>query len=172
MASGTVYFRGSDPSLMFGVWIALDPATTENGCMELIPGSHRAGPVPHIPHPDINLCTIDPRYVHPEQRVAVPLGPGDTLVFSSLAHHYTAANRWVCAGARCSSTIIRLGWIGHRWRRIARCTMTMRGNMPGAPYRAASRSGRNRDFCRVRCVRWLWLKSAPLHGRRTASRMA
>lgn len=87
------YFRGSDPSLMFGVWIALDPATTENGCMELIPGSHRAGPVPHIPHPDINLCTIDPRYVHPEQRVAVPLGPGDTLVFSSLAHHYTAANR-------------------------------------------------------------------------------
>ena len=55
------YFRGSDPSLMFGVWIALDPATTENGCMELIPGSHRAGPVPHIPHPDINLCTIDPR---------------------------------------------------------------------------------------------------------------
>ena len=27
------YFRGSDPNLMFGVWIALDPATHENGCM-------------------------------------------------------------------------------------------------------------------------------------------
>ena len=34
------YFRGSDPNLMFGVWIALDPATRENGCMEVIPGSH------------------------------------------------------------------------------------------------------------------------------------
>lgn len=87
------YFRGSDPGLMFGVWIALDPATTENGCMELIPGSHLAGPAPHIPHPDINLCTIDPRFVHAERRVAVPLDPGDALVFHSLAHHYTAANR-------------------------------------------------------------------------------
>ena len=38
------YFRGSDPNLMFGVWIALDPATRENGCMEVIPGSHLRGP--------------------------------------------------------------------------------------------------------------------------------
>lgn len=87
------YFRGSDPNLMFGVWIALDPATTENGCMELVPGSHLGGPVPHVPHEDINLCTIDPRFVRADRRVAIPLEPGDALVFHSLAHHYTAANR-------------------------------------------------------------------------------
>ncbi len=87
------YFRGSDPGLMFGVWIALDPATRENGCMEVIPGSQRAGPVPHIPHEDINLCTIRPDHLHAERRVAVPLDPGDALVFHSLTHHYTAANR-------------------------------------------------------------------------------
>ena len=87
------YFRGSDPSLMFGVWIALDPATRENGCMEVIPGSHRAGPVPHIPHEDINLCTIRPDHLHAEGRTAVPLDPGDALIFHSLTHHYTAANR-------------------------------------------------------------------------------
>jgi copper chaperone CopZ len=45
------YFRGSDPHLMFGVWIALDPATRENGCMEVIPRSHLAGPAPHVPRP-------------------------------------------------------------------------------------------------------------------------
>lgn len=87
------YFRGSDPGLMFGVWIALDPATRENGCMEVIPGSHRAGPVTHVPHEDINLCTIRPDQLHAERRVAMPLDPGDALVFHSLTHHYTAANR-------------------------------------------------------------------------------
>lgn len=87
------YFRGSDPALMFGVWIALDAATRENGCMQVIPGSHRAGPVAHIPHEDINLCTIRPDHLHADRRVAVPLDPGDALVFHSLMHHYTAANR-------------------------------------------------------------------------------
>ena len=87
------YFRGSDPGLMFGVWIALDPAKRENGCMEVIPGSYHVGPVPHIPHEDINLCTIRPDHLHAGRRVAVPLDPGDALVFHSLTHHYTAANR-------------------------------------------------------------------------------
>ena len=87
------YFRGSDPNLMFGVWIALDPATRENGCMEVIPGSHLRGPAPHVPAEDINLCTIRPDLVHREDRVAVPMDPGDALVFHSLIHHYTAANR-------------------------------------------------------------------------------
>lgn len=87
------YFRGSDPNLMFGVWIALDPATRDNGCMEVIPGSQLRGPAPHIPAEDINLCTIRPDLVHLEERVALPMDPGDVLVFHSLIHHYTAANR-------------------------------------------------------------------------------
>jgi phytanoyl-CoA hydroxylase len=70
------YFRGSDPSLMFGVWIALDPA-----------------PAPHVRHQDINLCTVRPDLVRLRDRVALPMEPGDVLIFSSLIHHYTAANR-------------------------------------------------------------------------------
>jgi phytanoyl-CoA hydroxylase len=87
------YFRGSDPGLMFGVWIALDPATLDNGCMEVIPRSHLAGPAPHVPHPDINLCTVRPDLVRLPDRVALPMEPGDALIFHSLIHHYTAANR-------------------------------------------------------------------------------
>jgi phytanoyl-CoA hydroxylase len=87
------YFRGSDPQLMFGVWIALDPATRENGCMEVIPGSHLRGPAPHVPAEDINLCTIRPDLVRLDDRVALPMEPGDVLIFHSLIHHYTAANR-------------------------------------------------------------------------------
>ncbi len=87
------YFRGSDPGLMVGVWIALDPATPENGCMEVIPGSHLRGPAPHVPAEDINLCTIRPDLVRLADRVALPMDPGDVLIFHSLIHHYTAANR-------------------------------------------------------------------------------
>jgi phytanoyl-CoA hydroxylase len=87
------YFRGSDPNLMFGVWMALDPATRENGCMEVIPASHLRGPAPHVPAEDINLCTIRPDLVHLRDRMALPMNPGDALIFHSLIHHYTAANR-------------------------------------------------------------------------------
>lgn len=87
------YFRGNDPNLMFGVWIALDPATRDNGCMEVIPGSHLRGPAPHVPAEDINLCTIRPDLLRMTDRVALPMETGDALIFHSLIHHYTAANR-------------------------------------------------------------------------------
>jgi len=87
------YFRGSDPNLVFGVWIALDPATETNGCMQVVPGSQRDGPAPHVPAEDINLCTIDPALVRRDAVVKLPMQPGDALVFHSLIHHHTEANR-------------------------------------------------------------------------------
>jgi phytanoyl-CoA hydroxylase len=87
------YFRGNDPNLMFGVWIALDPATQQNGCMEVIPGSHLRGPAPHVPAEDINLCTVRPDLLRLDERMALPMDPGDVLIFHSLIHHFTAANR-------------------------------------------------------------------------------
>ena len=54
------YFRGSDPNLMFGVWIALDPATRENGCMEVIPDPIFADP---------------PRTFRPRTSTSAPSGP-------------------------------------------------------------------------------------------------
>ena len=38
---GDVWGLDRDPLLTF--WVALDPATKENGCMDVIPGSHRLG---------------------------------------------------------------------------------------------------------------------------------
>jgi hypothetical protein len=38
------YFDCTPLDGILGVWIALDPATVENGCMQIVPGSHRAGP--------------------------------------------------------------------------------------------------------------------------------
>ena len=76
------YFRGSDPNLMFGVWIALDPATLENGCMEVIPGRTSRVRRRTCRHQDINLCTVRPDLVRLRDRVALPMEPGDVLIFS------------------------------------------------------------------------------------------
>jgi phytanoyl-CoA hydroxylase len=87
------YFRVSDPHLIAGVWIALDPARHENGCMEVIPGSHLGGPVVHLPHADMNQCEIRPDCLRGGDRVSIEMEPGDALIFHALLHHYTAPNR-------------------------------------------------------------------------------
>jgi phytanoyl-CoA hydroxylase len=86
------YFRLTDPALIAGVWIALDPALSRNGCMELVPGSHLGGGVPHIHENDFNRCRIQPDRVRAGERVAIEMQPGDALIFHSLLHHYTAPN--------------------------------------------------------------------------------
>jgi phytanoyl-CoA hydroxylase len=86
------YFRVSDPSLIVGTWIALDPALRSNGCMEVVPGSHHLGPAPHEHADDLNLCNIHAGRVDPGRRVAIEMQPGDVLIFHSLLHHYTAPN--------------------------------------------------------------------------------
>jgi phytanoyl-CoA hydroxylase len=86
------YFRVTDPGLIVGVWIALDPALRENGCMELVPGSHCDGAVPHQHENDFNRCRIIPPHVRAADRIAIEMQPGDALIFHSLLQHYTAPN--------------------------------------------------------------------------------
>jgi phytanoyl-CoA hydroxylase len=86
------YFRVTDPGLIAGVWIALDQATTRNGCMEVIPGSHSRGGVPHEHEDDFNRCQIVESYVDRERRIAIEMEPGDALIFHSMLHHFTEPN--------------------------------------------------------------------------------
>jgi phytanoyl-CoA hydroxylase len=86
------YFRIKDPGLVVGVWIALDEASAMNGCMEMVPGSHLGGGVPHIHENDFNLCQIIPGKVDIPSRVAIEMQPGDALIFHGMIHHYTAPN--------------------------------------------------------------------------------
>jgi phytanoyl-CoA hydroxylase len=86
------YFRVTDPGLIVGVWIALDSASKRNGCMELVPGSHLGGGVPHEHEDDFNRCRIMEQYVDRGRRIAVEMEPGDALIFHSLLHHFTEPN--------------------------------------------------------------------------------
>lgn len=86
------YFRVTDPGLIVGVWIALDPASRRNGCMELIPGSHLGGGVPHEHENDFNRCRILDSHLDRDARIAIEMEPGDALIFHSLLHHFTEPN--------------------------------------------------------------------------------
>ena len=83
------YFDLELRTRVVGVWIALDPATTGNGCMLVKPGSHLRGPVVHFRRRDWQICDTD---VDPLGTLAVPLEPGGCLFFSSFMQHGTAPN--------------------------------------------------------------------------------
>ncbi len=39
-----------EPMKVMTLWLAIDDSTVENGCMRVIPGSHKWGLIPHVPH--------------------------------------------------------------------------------------------------------------------------
>ena len=84
------FFTISLAAPVVGVWIALDAATPENGCMHVIPGSQNEGPVVHFRRRDWQICDST---VAGARDVMVPLPPGGLLLFDGLIHHGTPANR-------------------------------------------------------------------------------
>jgi phytanoyl-CoA hydroxylase len=83
------FFNLAMDAPIVGVWIAIDEAMRENGCMHVIPGSHRHGPVPHFQRRDWQICDTD---VALADVIAVPLKPGGLLFFHGLIHHGTPAS--------------------------------------------------------------------------------
>jgi len=96
-------------------WVAVDPATPENGCLQFVPGSHLTGILPHIgddertggqprkeravePHVDPDVLTAYP------EPAAVPLDPGSAVVFDGMIVHRSAANE-SCAPRRAVSFV-------------------------------------------------------------------
>jgi|SRR5665811_661160 len=80
------FFNLPTDATICGVWIAMDEALPENGCMFIIPGSHHKGPVVHFNRRDWQICDTD---VAINEAVAVPLKPGGCLIFHGLLHHGT-----------------------------------------------------------------------------------
>lgn len=85
------YFAVPEGTPVVGVWIALDPATVENGCMIFLPGAHREGPRPHFVRRDWQLC--DDAILEKKGKLAVPLPTGGAVLFDGLLPHGTGMNR-------------------------------------------------------------------------------
>lgn len=86
------YWSFARPELI-SVWLALGHETTENGCLYLIPGSHRM---------EFSRSRLDDAlFLRPElpenaeliaQKVAAPLEPGDVLFFHCRTFHAAGRN--------------------------------------------------------------------------------
>jgi phytanoyl-CoA hydroxylase len=87
----TAYFNVVPLLSVVGIWIALDDATVENGCMHVLPGGHRTGPRRHWHDRD---CEIVPERVPaPAEVAAIELPAGGALAFSGVLPHFTPMNR-------------------------------------------------------------------------------
>ncbi len=78
------------------VWIALDAATPENGCLKMLPGSHREA----AHHEDVQTAAgegfslrLRPEAVDESRAVAVPAAPGDAIFFHDQTLHASFPNR-------------------------------------------------------------------------------
>ncbi|MSS71507.1 MAG: phytanoyl-CoA dioxygenase family protein [Candidatus Latescibacteria bacterium] len=82
------YFNLPMGTCIISAWVALDEAAPENGCMHVIPGSHRDGPVVHFKRRDWQICDT---HVDTDRILAVPLKPGGCLLWHGLLHHGSPA---------------------------------------------------------------------------------
>jgi phytanoyl-CoA hydroxylase len=73
------------------VWTALDPATTANGCVQVVPGSHRFG----ILSEDGHVISDEHRRQHVDagQVVHLELAPGEAVLLHNWLLHASDVNR-------------------------------------------------------------------------------
>lgn len=86
------------PMQALTVWVAIDDSTPENGCLRMIPGSHRSPMGNLVMRDDIpNMLhsSIDPRLVETEKAVDVHLKAGDVSIHHPLIIHGSEPNRSV-----------------------------------------------------------------------------
>ena len=78
-----------DPPDLCSAWIALDDATLKNGCMRVLPGSHRWGVIEHKHLADYQ---VEEERLDLSGEVSAPLEAGGVLLFHSLLLHATSPN--------------------------------------------------------------------------------
>lgn len=88
----------SDPSTVTGVWVAIEDANRDNGCLWVQPGGHRS-PLREIYQVDWNerkgkLTDQDKTpWPGPDEAVAVEVSAGSVVIFHDHMPHYSSENR-------------------------------------------------------------------------------
>ncbi len=89
------YYRIRPADKIVGTWTAIFPTNRNNGCLAVLPGSHRDGLLEHG-YPDweyVNHGFYAALGVDVSERVYVELDPGDTLFFHPLLLHGSGRNK-------------------------------------------------------------------------------
>ena len=88
------YFPFDPPRPIVGVWLAVTEATLENGCLHVLPGSHRERVHEHVPdrRPGANYGYVEIVDHGMDGAVPVLMRPGDLLLFDSHLMHRSTDN--------------------------------------------------------------------------------
>lgn len=96
-----LYFPFRPADRIVATWTALEPCTRENGCLVVVPGTHKGNLLPHE-NPDwewLNHAYFGVKGVGPDtERVHLEMEPGDVVFFHPLLLHGSGRNR--TAGCR------------------------------------------------------------------------
>jgi ectoine hydroxylase-related dioxygenase (phytanoyl-CoA dioxygenase family) len=80
----------ADAATILTVWLPLTPATVENGCLQVIPGSHRSGLESHCPS-DRGVAIPD-RLIATDRARPLPMTPGSVLLMTQRTVHSSLDN--------------------------------------------------------------------------------
>ncbi len=86
----TAFWPKLEPNAM-NFWLAIDPATVENGCVHIIPATHTVD-LPHHDHPIQGHLLYD-HEVDISKQIPIELDPGDAIFFDSALVHRSYPNR-------------------------------------------------------------------------------
>lgn len=78
-----------EPSPYLTCWLAVSDATEENGCISVLPGSHKQG---LIPHEQTKLGLVGYSSDAPDQGIKVPIPKGSLIAFWSTTLHKSGPN--------------------------------------------------------------------------------
>ena len=81
----------ADETKMVTCWVAVTEATEENGCLQVLPKSHREGVALHCTTMD--QVGIPEKLIDQEQAKPIPLSPGGVLLFHPMCKHASLDNR-------------------------------------------------------------------------------
>jgi phytanoyl-CoA hydroxylase len=90
-----LYFPFRPADRIVGVWTALEKVTRENGCLVVIPGTHKGELLEHD-YPDWefkNFLFVGVKGVDTEGRLHIEMEPGDTVFFHPLLIHGSGLNK-------------------------------------------------------------------------------
>ena len=80
----------ADESDILTIWMPISEATIENGCLQVLPRSHRGEIVPHCPQE--KGLGIPEKLLATEQAVPLPMRPGSALLMTSRTVHSSLDN--------------------------------------------------------------------------------